>query len=115
MVGGSNLPPTIQASAKFRDFVGLCLRRRGHGAIYVVKLSARRLTSTERNPFLCYFECYRGIISQLKGSFCFNLLAFSVCFVGLSHICGKPVRRATLLSVKNLQSSDSRSVKVNVQ
>ena len=54
-------------------------------------------------------------MSQLKGSFSFNLLPFSVCFVGLSHICGKPVRRTTLLSVKNLQSSDSRSVKVNIQ
>ena len=54
-------------------------------------------------------------MSQLKGSFSFNLLVFSVCFVGLSHICGKPVRRATLLSVKNLQSSDSRSVEVNIQ
>ena len=85
------------------------------GRYTVVKLSARRLTSTERQPFLCFFECYRYLMSQLKGSFSFDLLAFSVCFVGLSHICGKPVRRATLLSVKNLQSSDSRSVKVNVQ
>ena len=34
MVGGTNLPPTIQASAKFRDFVELCLRRRVYGAIY---------------------------------------------------------------------------------
>ena len=85
------------------------------GRFTVVKLSARRLISTERHSFLCYFEYDRCMMSQLKGSFSFNLLAFSVCFVGLSHICGKPVRRATLLSVKNLQSSDSRSVKVNIQ
>ena len=32
---------------------------------------------------------------------------------GLSHICGKAVRAATLLSVKNLQAAESRSVKQN--
>ena len=40
-----------------------------------------------------------------------GLLFYLFIVVGLSQICGKSVRSATLMSVKNLQSADSRSVK----
>lgn len=50
--------------------------KRSMGRFTVVKLSSRRLTPTDRHPFLCYLEYYMCIMSQLKGSFSFLFFSF---------------------------------------
>ena len=63
---------------------------------------------------MCFFQ-HRVDIADIVKSLTFllfNLPCVLFVVAGLSHTCGKTVRSATLMSVKNLQSADSRSVRL---